>query len=106
MTRPFATLLLAIALSLQAQEPRQFETPRFSVWSSNGSVPDKDFEAMLESLYEAWKDKLGQAVEPRAKLKVSIYYDPPEFEKKVCAASLPHTRLSVMRIFVSRLTVA
>jgi hypothetical protein len=78
--------LLGCPLLLLAQEkPGQFETAHFTLWSSNGSLPDKDFEAMLEGLFADWKDKLGQAGEPRARLKVSIYYEPADFEKRAAS---------------------
>jgi hypothetical protein len=81
--RLLGTLLLAFTLPLHAQDkPEQFETAHFTLWSSNGSVPDKDFEAMLEGLYGAWKEKLGAAGEPRGRIKVSIYFEPADFEKR------------------------
>ena len=77
-------LLLGYLYFLRAQEkPEQFETAHFTLWSSNGSVPEKDFEAMLEGLFTAWKEKLGAAADSRGRLKVSIYYEPADFEKRV-----------------------
>jgi hypothetical protein len=78
------TLLLLCPLGIHAQDkPEQFETAHFALWSSNGSVPDKDFEAMLEGLYAAWKDMLGAAVDPRGRIKVSIYGEPADLEKRI-----------------------
>jgi hypothetical protein len=77
-------LLLAVALPIRAQDkPEQIETPHFTVWSSNGSVPDKDFDAALEGLYATWKEKLGAAGDPRGRIKVSIYSEQADFEKRV-----------------------
>jgi hypothetical protein len=76
--------LLAIPLPIYAQDkPEPFETAHFTVWSSNGSAPDKDFAAALEGLYAAWKEKLGAAGDPRGRIKVSLYAEAADFEKRV-----------------------
>src|SRR5687768_552019 len=78
--------VLAISVLLRGQDkPAQIETAHFTVWSSDGAFPDDDFEKMLEGLFGSWKERLGQAVEPRAKIKVSIYYEQADFEKKAGA---------------------
>lgn len=83
------TLFLALALVVQAQDAKPIETAHFSVSSSNGAVPAEDFESMLEALYASWKERLGQAVEPKGRLKLAIYDEPAEFEKKA-APGLTH----------------
>src|SRR5256885_5798660 len=86
-----AALLLLLALPSAGAEqdrkpptkkpavPTDLETDHWIVDLSVPTLPDKDFENLLEQYFKLWQRKVGPEKGPAGKLKLKMYFDREEF---------------------------